>query len=289
MKIREEGVLDSSLRYIFTPSSFAEKMFYYPSRIGHYFCDRRYHFSYQNDIAVQPGHRCNYMIFYVKNGEMDITIEGEKNILSNGKIAVFDCQKAYEYRALTDDLEFYWLLFYGGQSPLFLEQLLQVHERHVFKAGDSTQIQLLFTRLINISESVQRTYEHLYSELIYSMLCQMLVSEYGAEDDFSIIIEKAVSYMYINYNKILTIDEVASHVGLSTSYFSKHFRSRTGYSPYEYLILQRIHRAKEMLISTNLTVQQIGYETGYNSEDNFIRSFKKKVGVSPNVFRKFPI
>lgn len=289
MKINEAGVSSLSVRYIFTPSSFAERIFYYPTRIGHYFCDCRYHFSYQNDIAVQPGHRHNYMIFFAKEGKMEITIDGERSVLSDRKTAVFDCQKPYEYHALTDDTQFYWLLFYGGQSTLFYEQLLQIHEQHVFTAGDSMQMELLFNRLIHISESAQRTSEHLYSELIYSMLCQMLVSEYGAEDDFSIIIEKAVSYMDMNYNKILTIDDVASHVGLSTSYFSKHFRTRTGYPPYEYLTLQRIHRAKELLISTNLTVQQIGYETGYNSEDNFIRSFKKKVGVSPNVFRKIPI
>jgi len=95
--------------------------------------------------------------------------------------------------------------------------------------------------------------------------------------------------MNYNYAKETTVDTIASNVGISTSHFTKQFRMHTGYTPYEYLIMKRIHRAKELLVSTNLTVRQIGFETGYNSEDNFIKSFKKKIGIPPNTCRKCPV
>jgi len=287
--INEAGVSSASVRYIFTPSSFAEQMFYYPTRIGHYFCDRRYHFSYQSDIAIQPGHIFNYMIFFMKNGQMDITIDGEQKVIEKHEVAIFDCQKPYEYRALTDNVEFYWLLFNGGQSTLFHDQLVRICGSHIRKPGGSSQMEVLFTHLLTVCESEHRISERVYSEKIYSLLCQMLVPEYNEENSFSTMVDKAIAYVEWNLDKELTVDDVASYVGLSTSYFTKQFRLRTGYSPYEYLIFQRIQRAKELLVSTDLTVQQIGFQIGYNSEDNFIKSFKKKVGVSPNVFRKFPV
>lgn len=289
MEIMEAGVSSESVRYIFTPSSFAEQMFYYPTRMGHYFCSRQYRFSYQSEIAMQAGHIFNYMIFFVKSGQMDISVDGERKSVGSRELVIFDCQKPYEYQALTDDLEFYWLLFNGGQSAYFFEQLLLIYESHMFTTNASDQIEVLFVHLLEISGSMQRLSERLYSEKIYSLLCLLAVSESGGEDIFAEVIDKAITFMDCNFNKVLTVDDVASYVGMSTSYFSRQFRLRTGYPPYEYLTRQRINRAKELLVSTNLTVLQIGYETGYNSEDNFIKSFKKKVGVSPNTYRRFPV
>ena len=288
MQIGECGVSARSVRYLFTPSSFAERMFYYPTRIGHYFCDRGYRFGSHSEIAMQPGHRLGYMLFLIKQGQLDTTIEGQRAVASSRSFVLFDCQRPYEYRALTDDLEFYWLLLNGGQSALFYEQLLAQNGAHVFSAGDVMQAQLLLTQLLTYGETARRA-ERDSSEIIYRLLCGLLAQDGGAEDEWSAVIARAAAFLDERLGADLTVDEVAAHVGLSTSYFTKQFRTHTGYSPHEYLTLQRVHRAKELLISTRLTVKQIAYETGYRSEDNFIRSFKKKVGVSPGTYRAFPV
>ena len=61
------------------------------------------------------------------------------------------------------------------------------------------------------------------------------------------------------------------------------------YPPYEYIILRRIDKAKYLLTSTQLSVKEIAYATGYNSEENFIHSFRSNVGIAPGLFRKHPI
>lgn len=288
MQIGESGVSGRSVRYVFTPSSFAERMFYYPTRVGHYFCDRRYQFGSHSEIAMQAGHRLGYMLFLIKQGQLDTVIEGQRAVASSRSLVLFDCQRRYEYRALTDDLEFYWLLLNGGQSTLFYEQLLAQNGAHVFSAGDVMQVQLLFSQLLTYGETARRA-ERDCSEAIYRMLCLLLTPDGGAGDDWAAVVARAAAFIDERLDGAPTVDEVAAHVGLSASYFTKQFRAHTGYSPHEYLTLQRIHRAKELLVSTHLTVKQIAYETGYRSEDNFIRSFKKKVGVSPGTYRAFPV
>lgn len=289
MNINEAGVSPRSVRYIFTPSSFAERMFYYPTRVGHYFCDRRYAFSCRSEIAMELRHRVGYMLLLIKSGELSITCDGEQRTASSREVVLFDCAKPYEYHALRDNLEFYWLLWCGGQSALFVGQLLETHGAHVFAASDAAQLQLLLTRLLSYGEAPQRVPEHTFSETIYSLLCSLAAPSAGLEDEFAAIITNAAAFMDAHFCEPLSVDAVASHVGLSASYFTRHFRLRTGYPPYEYLTLRRIHRAKELLISTKQTVKQIAFETGYRSEDNFIRNFKKKTGVSPSTFRNYPI
>ena len=71
--------------------------------------------------------------------------------------------------------------------------------------------------------------------------------------------------------------------------FADEIGRNGGYSPYEYIVLRRIDKAKYMLASTELSVKEIAYATGYNSEENFIHSFRKNVGVAPGIFRKYPV
>lgn len=289
MIIHESGVSSRSIRYFFTPSSFAERIFYYPTRVGHYFCDRNYHFTSYCETAMQASHHMNYMLMFVKQGMMQITLEEQTRTLAAKQIVLFDCQKPHEYIALTDDVEFYWFLFNGSESERFYHFILESHDNsHILDAGDPTQLQLLISRLLTYGEIAHRMSERSCSETIYSILCQLLTT--NIQDDTQIsLMDRALAMMNRHFTESLTVEEVAAHIGLSTSYFTKQFRMHTGFSPYEYLTLQRIQRAQELLTSTTLTVKQIAYEIGYNSEENFIRSFKKKTGLSPTNFRKYPL
>lgn len=289
MNINEAGVSRRSVRYFFTPSSYAERLFFYPTRIGHYFCDRNYQFSCNCEIAMEAGHRVNYMLFLVVDGHMDIELEGERFSASPGDLVLFDCKKPHEYRARDDEMEFFWLLFNGGQSDSLYGEILSLRGGHVFPSGDPAQVRLLFERLITYGEMPGRGPEHTLSETVYALLCELLAAASGPVDDFDALIDRALRYMDGHYNGALSVEAVAAHIGLSASYFTKQFRKRTGYSPYEYISLRRIDRAKELLLAGGRTVGQIAFETGFNSEENFIRAFKKKVGVTPSAFRQYPI
>lgn len=83
------------------------------------------------------------------------------------------------------------------------------------------------------------------------------------------------------------VQEVASAVNLSPLHFWRQFKACTGYSPYEYIVLRRIDKAK--YLPTDQSVGEIAYAAGYNSEENFIHSFQKHVGISPGLFRKYPV
>ncbi len=290
MRIQETGVLESSVRYLFTPSSFAEQVLFYPTRLGHYYCDGAYRFDNHDKIALQPSHHFHYMMFLIKQGTMSLELDGRSDQAGKGDLVVFDCKAPHAYSALSENMEFYWLVFDGISCQELFLKMKELHgDRNVFPAASPSEVERLLERLVAIARKEGHPTETSISELIYSILCCLLQQASAGGSDKGSFVEGGMYYMDTHYTEQISVEDVAATVGLSASYFTKCFRLQTGYSPHEYLTLKRISRAKELLLSSRSTVQEIAAASGYASQENFIRSFRKSVGVSPAMYRKYPI
>ncbi|WP_125115329.1 AraC family transcriptional regulator [Agathobaculum sp. Marseille-P7918] len=289
MLIPEAGVHQTSERYFFTPSSLARELFYYPTRCGHYFCDRRYSFSYRSEIAMEGDHNRNIMLFLVQDGAMELELAGVPVLAAAGQVVLFDCQEPYQYAA-SDGLEFTWLLFNGLNVRAFYRRILQAHGgRQCFAPDAVTPVAQALGTLLEGCAADERPSEAACSQLLHRLLCLLLLGEGERTSDGSDRIAQAIRFMNRHLFEPIGVQEVAAAVSLSPSHFSRQFKARTGYSPYEYIVLRRIDKAKYMLASTALSVKEIAYATGYNSEENFSHSFQKHVGISPGLFRKYPV
>lgn len=289
MLIPEAGVHQTSERYFFTPSSLARELFYYPTRCGHYFCDSRYSFSHRSEIAMEGDHNRNIMLFLVQGGAMELELAGVPVLAATGQVVLFDCQQPYRYAA-SDGLEFIWLLFNGLNARAFYRRILQARGgRPCFSPEAAAPIGQLLGSLLEGCAADERPSEAACSQLIHRLLCLLLLGEGERASGEGDYIAQAIRFMNRHLFEPISVQQVAEAVRLSPSHFSRQFKARTGYSPYEYIVLRRIDRAKYLLTSTDQTVSEIAFATGYSSEENFIHSFRKHVGLSPGLFRKYPI
>ena len=147
----------------------------------------------------------------------------------------------------------------------------------------------LLDTLLSSCAADERLSESACSQMLHRLLCLLLLDENDPAQDRSDRIAQAIRYMNRHLFEPLTVQGVAEAVNLSASHFSREFKARTGYSPYEYIVLRRIDKAKYLLTSTRQSVKEVAYATGYNSEENFIHSFQKHVGIPPGLFRKYPV
>ena len=81
------------------------------------------------------------------------------------------------------------------------------------------------------------------------------------------------------------LKDLATLLGLSTHYFCHLFKQSTGIAPYQYVIQQRITRAKRLLKRQDLSLVDVALACGFISQSAFNRSFKKRVGTTPRKYR----
>ena len=91
-------------------------------------------------------------------------------------------------------------------------------------------------------------------------------------------------YIKKNLHQKLSIDAIAKMAYVSKSNFFKMFKEELGISPNEFIIQERIKRAKEMLMHNN-SVNEVAFSTGFSDTNYFIRVFKQMEGVTPKIFQ----
>ncbi|MBD1366242.1 helix-turn-helix transcriptional regulator [Mucilaginibacter sp. ZT4R22] len=99
-------------------------------------------------------------------------------------------------------------------------------------------------------------------------------------------IEKVFEYMNVNYNKQVTLAEVAKIANMPDASFSRFIKKRTGKTFIDSLNEIRLGHASRMLIESTTTVAEIAYKCGFNNISNFNRIFKRKKFCIPKEFRE---
>jgi AraC family transcriptional regulator len=84
----------------------------------------------------------------------------------------------------------------------------------------------------------------------------------------------------------LSLDEMAQSVGLSTAHFARMFRKSTGQTPHQFVLRQRVERAKAMLRAPGARVLDVAVACGFKTQQHFAQVFCDVCGVSPTRYRQ---
>lgn len=97
---------------------------------------------------------------------------------------------------------------------------------------------------------------------------------------------RVLDYMRAHLHDDIGLEELAATVDLSTHYFTEAFRKAVGVPPYRYLLQQRVEKAKELLLNSDLPISIVSERSGFASQTQFTTNFKRLVGVTPARFRR---
>jgi len=84
----------------------------------------------------------------------------------------------------------------------------------------------------------------------------------------------------------LSLDEMAQAVGLSTAHFARMFRKSTGQTPHQFVLRQRLERARAMLRAADSRVLDVAVACGFKTQQHFAQVFRDVWGVSPTEYRQ---
>lgn len=102
----------------------------------------------------------------------------------------------------------------------------------------------------------------------------------------TVYIRKACNYINSNYDKELTVEKIADYLSLNKNYFIRIFKEELATTPNQYILESRLFYAKNLLVQSKQSIQDIGELCGFKTPSYFIKCFKAKFGKSPLVYRE---
>jgi two-component system response regulator YesN len=166
-----------------------------------------------------------------------------------------------------------------------LLELLSILSRSAVEGGVNIDV-MLEKNLTYVNKVMQINNQEDLCAWISTALNEFIDLVYSSQDARKITqIRPAINYIDANYNKPVTLAEVAKASHLSVSRLAHIFKEQMGITIIDYLTSVRIERAKQLLLATEQNCTEICFEVGYNNQSYFTRTFKGLVGMTPRQFK----
>ncbi|WP_231458602.1 MULTISPECIES: AraC family transcriptional regulator [unclassified Pedobacter] len=135
-------------------------------------------------------------------------------------------------------------------------------------------------------EETLLNYYKIYDEEINQRINKLNFVREKTKEDVLKKLTVAKAFMNSNFNKSLTVEEIAEHCCLSINHFLKTFKEAYEITPHQYLLQIRLQRAKDLLQYTHYSLNEIVGLIGFECPSSFIRLFKNHFNITPSKYKK---
>jgi AraC-like DNA-binding protein len=231
-----------------------------------------------------------YQVLYITRGEGDFESEasGRRTITPGCAVLLFaDVWHRYRPSPATGWDE-YWVSYDGDYARRLIDNGFLKPEEPVLRTGLDDALLHGYLSIIERMRSEPVGFQQLIAADTMEILAAVLGAVRGQQTGSRIqaVVRQAKSLLDAKVERTLTMDKLAAQLDVSVTHFYRVFKESTGMSPYQYHLQLRIHRAKEMLHGTTLSVKEIAKKLRFESEFHFSKLFKKKTDFSPSAWRE---
>jgi YesN/AraC family two-component response regulator len=255
------------------------------------------------DNRIDTFHWHSYFeITWIREGNGCYYVNGKAYFVQPGDLILFNHVEPHGWQTLTEELKVTVLVF----TPSYIS------EHHDFSQMEYLQpfiergsnFQNKIERESDTAEEIIRIMQEILSEwnqkeLGYRLMIRAdvlriltLLTRCYQDDskNTELLKEKkkamkrlqgAFDYINSHYSEKITLEETARTVYMSPNYFSSYFHKATETSFSDYVTMQRIRKANELLNETDKSINEIAMECGFPNISNFYRLYKKHTGTSP--------
>lgn len=236
-----------------------------------------------------PGVRDHYLIHYLVSGKGKYVADGKEHFLSAGDVFLVYPNVCVSYTADDNEpWEYYWVGFNGSDAEHLLTSA-------GFSQTNPTKIKIEFGEMLQ--RQILAIYDQRGNSLsnaaimtgeLYKTLALFLQNTAAHEESdlLTVYTLRAVEYINFRYSYPITVDDIASYVGVSRSHLYRAFISVIGQSPKEYLSIFRIKQACLLLRDGNVSIGQVAQSVGYENGLYFSKVFHRIIGKSPSEYVK---
>lgn len=234
---------------------------------------------------------CNeYLLIYCTEGIGWIELYGKKEQLSKGQFIILPKQIPHQYQAdQQKPWSIYWIHFKGNKA-IFLTKNFD-KPTYADTSHQEERISLFDEIYNTLNEELSLAHLH-YANLclghLLATFCfpEIYQKKIRHKEYSENVMKRVIQYMNENIEGNLKMEDLTNFCGYSTSYFYRKFVKETGYAPMKYYIRLKIEKACQLLIKTDMKINQIAYKLGFQDPQHFSRVFTGMMGISAWEFRK---
>lgn len=220
-----------------------------------------------------PAIRGYYLIHYILSGTGIFRADGIEHHLHAGEMFVIHPGEETYYKADDESPWHYvWIGFSAeGELPCTLPHVI-----HLPAAG------IIFQKMLEGTQHENGRSAFLCARL-WDLFTLLLEKNGTPEVNY---VQYALDYIHSEYIQPITVEQIATRLGLNRSYFSTLFKSHVGVSPKRYLFEHRMRIAAALLTEDKTSVSVTANSVGYSDIFNFSKMFKQYYGISPAEYAK---
>ncbi len=235
----------------------------------------------------------SYLIKLTVSGRGILEYDGKQHSLSPGSFFWIDCNQPQHY--YTDPTVGHWRViwvhFWGTPSKAYYDifQSANEHSPLGFLPSDAMGKQILEELLeLYSKEQSNLTVDVAASVLLYRLFsnCIAATTEQTCWDATPAMVTAIKTHLLEHYDQRITLDNLSTHFAISKYHMQRLFKKHVGQSPGEYLLAVRMAKAKELLRTTALPVNEVAFAVGMENASHFISTFRQQVGLPPQKFRQ---
>lgn len=237
-----------------------------------------------------PGSKPHYLIHYVLSGRGMFRFHEKEYFLEAGHGFLIQPNELAFYQADgKDPWSYLWVGFAGSRAEEYLTSM-GLSERHpVFSCERSEELYAIVRDMMEhntfgVANELRRNGQMGVFLSVIADSAGVVAKEEG--DKGNSYVEKAVSFIQSNYCNPIRVADVAEYVCINRSYLYTLFENYLGMSPQQFLTMFRITRARELLESTDYSIESIAFSCGYSDALVFTKAFHNVRGISPSQYRK---
>lgn len=245
-----------------------------------------YYFDYEKGRSLKE-----YQIIYIAKGEGVFETNGEPpQKIYAGTILLLFPGLWHRFRpSERTGWEEYWVGFKGKYAHYLLEQKCFNAKQPIIRLGFNQEFLTIFSKLINTIESENNLLHNLASFHLINLLgitYTSVLSSNNNQPHKERIIREMQHKIHDQWDKNIDFKALSLDFKVSYSWFRKSFKEIFHTSPNQYLLMLKLRNATKIIQESSLSLSEIAYKCGFNSEFYFSKIFKQKMGFNPSAIRK---
>ncbi|MFT8347556.1 GH39 family glycosyl hydrolase [Clostridium saccharoperbutylacetonicum] len=238
-------------------------------------------------------HLHNFLeLLYAIKGEVFVKVEANEYIMKKDDLLLINENNRYKYKTLDDAILICISISYIELCKIIEYRAIKFNCNSVI--DHENDFAKLRQNINKILDSILKNEKKLTLISLQIDLIDKLVNQFTVTDDttassknkHSDRLNEITNYIYKNYNKQITLNDLANKEFLSVPYLSKFIKEQLGVTFTQYLNSIRLNYALEEVINTDLPLTQVALENGFATTFTFNKYFKETFNMTPSEYRK---